>query len=289
MVLITRLQRLIDRNYRRRISYLLISMPLLSMLFLSSIALAASDSWPDCTFACRTDEVTVQDVWLGDANGNRLSSCTPESPMTAYIWATIRNDADGSRRGLILLTDIYVNNNLVYSTYPQGICLFDLMPKETTSSIPLYSFSFNCDDEVKLSRSILSWETTSSITCNNANRKCNKRDNKCYGGSATEIIVVGPPKCLINGPDFLCDYNTATYEAAINEISSYTYIYTWSVDGTTQGKEKSFLLEGSSFPPGNHTIKLSVEAAQSSQAVYLSECELQLLIIQSPRTDITVS
>ncbi len=159
MVLISRLQRPIDQSYRHRISYLLISIltadmrpekisaqplalaiPLLFMLFLSSIALAASDGWPDCTFACRTDEVTVQDVWLGDASGNQLISCTSGAPVTAYIWATFRNDADSNRRGIILLTDVYVNNNLIYSTYPRGVCLFDSMPKKTTSSIPIYSF-----------------------------------------------------------------------------------------------------------------------------------------------------
>ncbi len=260
-----------------------------SIVSLSSSSFAASDSWPDCGFVCQAGDVSVLDLWIGDASGNRLTSCTGGAHVTAYIWAKIQNGASSKRRGVILLTDIYVNDNLIYSTYPQGICVLSSIPGKSTASLPIYSFSFSCGDDVKLSRLILSWETASGITCSNANRKCSNRNTKCYGGSSTELYVAAPPKCIIEGPDALCNNNNAIYNAIINENLPYSYTYTWSVDGTAQGNEKSFSLVGSSLLPGHHIVKLGIKAVQGGQTIYLRECSLDLTIVPLPRTDISVS
>lgn len=260
----------------------------ISIVSLSSSSFAASDSWPDCGFVCQAGDVSVQDLWIGDARGNRLTSCTGGTPVTAYIWAKFQNSASSKRRGVILLTDIYVNSNLMYSTYPQGICVLNSISGKSTASVPIYSFSFSCGDDVKLSRLILSWETASSITCSNANRKCSNRNTKCYGGSSTVLYVAAPPKCIIDGPDALCNNNNAIYNAIINENLPYSYTYTWSVDGTAQGNEKSFSLVGSSLLPGNHIVKLGIKAVQGGQTIYLRECSLDLTVVPLPRTDITV-
>ncbi len=268
---------------------LLASIISLSSISLSTSSMAATDSWPDCGFVCQAGDVSVKDLWLGDANGNRLSSCATGAPVTAYIWAKFQNSASSKRRGIILLADIYVNSNLIYSTYPQGICVLNSISGKSTVSVPVYSFTFNCGDDVKLSRFILSWETASSITCNNANRKCSNRNTKCYGGSSTVLYATAPPKCIIDGPDALCNENNALYNAIVNEIPPYTYTYTWSVDGTAQGNGKSFSLVGSSLLPGNHIVKLGIKAAQGGQTAYLGECSMDLMVIPLPRTNITVS
>lgn len=278
----------IGAGVARAIMFFLSIISLFSISLYSS-SLAATDSWPDCGFVCQAGDVSVKDLWLGDASGNRLGSCATGSPMIAYIWARFQNDASSKRRGIILLTDIYVNSNLIYSTYPQGTCVLSSISGKSTASVPIYSFSYNCGDDVKLSRFILSWETTSSITCNNANRKCSNRNTKCYGGSSTVLYVAAPPKCIIDGPAALCNDNNAVYNATVNENLPYTYTYTWSIDGTAQGNEKSFSLVGRSLLPGNHVVKLSIKAVQGGQTVYVRECSLDLTIVPLPSTTITVS
>lgn len=256
---------------------------------LSSCSMAATENWPNCRFVCQAGDVSVQDLWVGDASGNRLTSCTSGAPVAAYIWAKLQNSASSKRKGILLLTDIYINGDLIYTTYPQGACVLDFISGKSTASVPIYSFSFNCGDEVKLSRFILSWETTSSISCNNANRKCSNRNTKCYGGTSTELYVAAPPKCIIDGPDALCNENNALYKAIVNENLPYAYTYTWSVDGTAKGYEKSFQLLGSSLQPGNHAVKLGIKAEKGGQILYTRECNLDLAIIPLPSTDITVS
>jgi hypothetical protein len=261
----------------------------LSFLPLSSSSMAATDSWPDCGFVCQAGDVSVIDLWVGDASGNRLISCDSGTTVAAYIWAKIQNGASSKRKAIVLLADVYVNNDLIYTTYPQGICVLNSISGKSTVSVPICSFSFNCDDDVKLSRFILSWETAGSITCSNANRKCSNRNTKCYGGSLTELYVATPLKCIIDGPNALCNNNNAIYNAIINENLPYTYTYTWSIDGTAQGNEKSFSLIGSSLLPGSHNIKLGIKAWQGGHTVYTRDCSMNLVVVPLPKIDITVS
>lgn len=56
------------------------------LLLLGAFAPAAmAAEWPNCNWNCNAGDVDVTKMWLGDASGNELPSCTPGDTVTAYI------------------------------------------------------------------------------------------------------------------------------------------------------------------------------------------------------------
>jgi hypothetical protein len=302
--------------YSVNITKILILSLLLLLVFIctsSTGSQIATENLPRC--ACKNASLYVQDLWLGNATGHKLSSCTLQAPAEAYIWVKIRNLVDSSINSVILLTDIYVNNTLRYSTYPRGLLISKSIPGKANITISIYSFPYSCGDSVKLSRFGTSSETDEWLTYNNAdinspnqitcdNRElncsaeiaCNCADINCsntgtryYGEDSTEVTVSGPPPCSITGPNTICELKDAIYSAAVEEIPGYTYSYTWSIDGSEKGTGKSLLIDASSYSLDYHEIKLRVNASQGNQVVSQSDCSIRLLIIKAPPTGITVT
>ena len=150
---------------------------------------AAGADWPDCGFQCQAGDVTVMNMWVGDAQGNPLSSCSPGGQVSAYLWAKIVNNANSPRYAVILLADIYVNGVLKKSLYADGgLCVLDAISPKASTTRPFYSFTWSCGQTVKIRSLILSWETAQGTSCSNALRKCSNRGTKCYAGAETEKI-----------------------------------------------------------------------------------------------------
>jgi len=70
---------------------------ILCLFFPFILSSAAGSDWPDCNFHCRAKDVTITDLWLGDAQGNLLSACAQNSSVDAYIWARFKNNANSPR------------------------------------------------------------------------------------------------------------------------------------------------------------------------------------------------
>jgi hypothetical protein len=174
------------------------------------LPVASSDDWPHCNFQCQADDVTISRLWLGDDMGKELSPCTTGGGQKAYLWAEFRNNAKSPRYAIIFLADLYTNGILSRSTYDDGLCITDSVPPRSVQSFPLYNFIWNCGDEVKLARLILSWETAKGTGCGDVSRKCANRNSQCYGDSGRGYLVETP---LV--PSFLFD-STACSAGSLN-------------------------------------------------------------------------
>jgi len=227
--------------------------------------------WPDCGFQCRAGDVTLQSCYLGDASGNPLPSCSGGSFVNAYLWISIYNNANSPRYAVILLADIYVNNVLKSSFYNQGLCVLDLVPAKATSSYPIYSFSWTCGQQVKMSRMILSWETQSGTNCASANRKCANRGTKCDGGSGIEVVAQVPLSVDFssNSPQCCCGINFIDKSSG----GSAPYSYDWNYgDGTTHGTVSNPTHIYAA--PGNYTVTLTATDSIGNKATATNQVTL---------------
>ena len=238
----------------------------ISFLILLAIILqpAVSQSWPQCSFQCPvTPDITITRLWLGDSGGNDLPPCAAGNRQTAYLWASFYNGASQTRYAIILLADVVINGTVQQSFYSQGLCSVGSIAKRSTTSTPISSFAWNCGDEVKLTRMVLSWET-SSATCSNAHRDCSKRSSKCYGGSSATLVATIPLSAnfALNTP--VCITDTLTLSGkTVGGKSPYSYNWDFG-DGsysTVQNPTHKYATVG------NYTIKLRVTDQSGNAAL----------------------
>lgn len=226
------------------------------LIYLSNNVANAADDWPDCNFHCDAGDVTLLKAYLGDASGDPLKSCSSGSPVTAYLWISIYNNANSPRNAVILLADVYIDNNLAYTTYPDGLCVLDNIDPKATSNYAIYSFSWTCGQSVKLTRMVLSWETENKITCANANRKCANRGTKCYGGETIEVPVQTPlvADFYSNSPQCCC--GVSFYNNSHGGVSPYTFQWNFG-DGSAISTLQNSTHAYSS--PGTYSVTLTVK------------------------------
>lgn len=224
----------------------------------------AAAEWPDCGFQCNAGDVTVKELWLGDARGNALHPCNPGSQVTAYLWVRFENKANAARYAVILLADLYVGGALQKSTYNEGLCVLDVLPPKAVRTIPIYSLSWSCGQDVKLKRLILSWETAQGTSCANAKRKCSNRNTKCYGSSTKEISASLPlmPDFVSDAPKCCCD-EIGFWDKTAGGLGPYTYSWDFG-----DGSEKDDLPNPVHRydEPGNFTVTLEVRDSRGSFA-----------------------
>lgn len=238
----------------------------ISFLILLAIILqpAVSQGWPQCSFQCpATPDITITRLWLGDSGGNDLPPCTAGNRQTAYLWASFYNGASQARYAVILLADVVINGTLQQSFYDRGVCSVGSIAKRSTTSSPIYSFAWNCGDEIKLTRMVLSWET-SSATCGNAHRDCSKRSSKCYGGSSATLIATIPlssnftlntPVCITN------NLNLIDKTVGGNAPYSYNWNFGDKSSSTLQNPTHEYAAVG------NYTVTLRVTDQSGNAAM----------------------
>jgi len=224
---------------------------------------AFSDNWPNCNFQCEANDVTISRLWLGDDAGNELSACTPGEGQKANLWVEFHNDAKSPRYAVILLADLYMNGTLSRSIYDDGPCITDSIPPRSVQSFPLYSLVWNCGDEVKLARLILSWETAKETSCGDVSRKCANRNSQCYGDSGTGYLAETPL-----ASSFFFDLPACS--AGSLNFSDRTrgglkpYLHYWNFgDGTYSDEQNP---SHSYANPGSYTVTLSVTDRSQKKA-----------------------
>jgi hypothetical protein len=74
---------------RRGVAGMVFLLLLLLLFGAFAPAAMAPEVWPDCTFSCNAQDFNVDDVYLGDANGDPLPSCNPGDNVTAHIWIKV--------------------------------------------------------------------------------------------------------------------------------------------------------------------------------------------------------
>ena len=268
----------------------LLYITIIVLIIYSFIDATAEADWPDCNFQCKAGDVQVVDLWLGDADGNALSSCDQGSSETAYVWARIENNANDPRYALILLADVYVNGDLVKSFYDQGLCLMDYIAPKSISALPLYSFTWSCGQEVKLERLVLSWETAHGTSCDNANRECHNRNTKCFSGQEM-VIQTSPQECLIQGPYMVCQIASTDYAPIVAGTFGKDYLAEWYLDGAavqSSSKDGSLEVNWNPYAVGYHVLGLIVEwIDKKGIVVRISQCQMNVAVVPLPSAVIT--
>lgn len=148
-------------------------------------------SWPSCGFNCEAGDVSLTQLYLADANGDPLPTCTAGTPVTGYIWGDFYNNTGTDRYAIVLLGDLYINN--VFNSSLQtgsvaGVCGGNIIPSGTTST-SLTSLQWTCGDAVDLRNVVVSWDT-SDTTCNAffAAPSCSNRKTKCAASSVPVTV-----------------------------------------------------------------------------------------------------
>ncbi len=200
---------------------------------------------------------------MGDDTGKELSTCIPDGRQKAYLWAEFRNNAGSPRYTVILLADLYLNGVLSRSLYDEGQCVTDLISPRSTQAFSLYSFIWNCEDDVQLKRLVLSWETAKGTGCGDGGRKCGKRNSQCYSDFGTGYLVEAPL-----APSFLFDSTACSAESL--DFSDRTrgglkpYLHYWDFgDGTYSSEQNP---SHSYAKPGNYTITLFITDRSQKRA-----------------------
>jgi len=257
----------------------------LSVILSLCVSSAGGSEWPDCNFRCRAGDVTVQEIWVGDAQGNTLSTCAKGEERRAYIWVTFRNNANSPRYAVILLADFYIDGVLQKSLYDEGgSCVLDAIPAEDESRASVYSFSWNCAEEIKIKDIVLSWETSQTASCSDSDRKCGNRGTKCF--RSDEEIDLTPPSCQIQGSSVVCENQIETYRPLLTKSSSSQHQLIWRIDGQRAdgaAQDDSLQVDWSRQDRGYHLLQLTVEwRDEGGRLVQSTACELRVLVVETP-------
>lgn len=258
---------------------------ILCLFFPFILSSAAGSDWPDCNFHCRAKDVTITDLWLGDAQGNLLSACAKNISADAYIWARFKNNANSPRYAVILLCDIYVDGTLQESHYDDGgLCVLDTIPAGSENSLSLYGFSFSCGQEVRIENLVISWETANGIDCSNANRRCSNRNTKCY--RETDSIDLTPPSCQIEGPSIPCESIIASYLPQITRGPELEPQLIWRIDGMDaedESVEEGLQVDWRDYGSGYHILQLIIDWNDDhGRLVQSCTDSLRILVVEVP-------
>jgi len=240
---------------------------------LGSSSTRGADVWPGCNWVCTAGDTQVTRAWLGDINGDELPTCTPGSPVTAYIWVEIENQTGTTRYAVWLTAAIYIytNGNLTQSDLDR--CIADTISAKSTMEDWVYNFTWTCGSVVVLANHpqvdpedglIISWLTSDpdAPQCiNGAPTDCKgsrKSQSYCGGNYTVEAPLVAD---FTADPICYCDSCYISFiDATSGGVKPYTYDwnfggnYTYSGDDPTELPNPVIHYEA----PGIYTVTLNV-------------------------------
>lgn len=119
---------------------------------------AYSATWPNCNWTCSANDVTLNRVYLGAANGTALEPCTEGGTVTAYVWGNFTNGTGTNRYAVWLIFDLWINGSLANSTVQ---CDLDMIAPGSVLGQLWGPFSWECGQQVGIKNLIVSWVGTS--------------------------------------------------------------------------------------------------------------------------------
>jgi PKD repeat protein len=191
------------KRFFRQVKILMITIVLLFSIKSLTAQVACS--------SCTSNDFTFQNFYLGDVVGTPLTgSCTPGSPMTAYLWMQVTNNS--TRYSLLVSYDFIETNPLtgVSTTNTVTNCLYNNVAIPS-SLISLGTVSWTCGKSLTIDNFQMHWKQNSSIAC-----------------------FYDAPKCLCIPPTIIKAPVAANYSyAACNNGSTSTVNFTSAVVGGT--------------------------------------------------------
>ncbi|MBY5959991.1 hypothetical protein KUV50_17705, partial [Membranicola marinus] len=104
-----------------------------------------------CSFNCSTNNVTVDDAYIGDANGNPIGSCNVPDNTQVSIWLEIPWNSNANRYCLAMYARLLITNpdNSQIITDLDGLLLKKtILPG--VNLVKIYDFSYICGQKVEL-------------------------------------------------------------------------------------------------------------------------------------------
>uniref|UniRef100_UPI003593EEC2 DUF7507 domain-containing protein n=1 Tax=Aquiflexum sp. TaxID=1872584 RepID=UPI003593EEC2 len=181
-----------------------------------------------CGNSCSSNNFTIKEVYLSDANGVPLSSsfatCTPGVQQTSFISFVYRSNSASSTNNTRLFADLSIGGSSEYiniwiGTLPAA--------KNADRVVTLnHSFTWTCGAEITLDSPTLAWTTSGSADLSSS-YECNSYPTaQCQFGA--DIVVNAPlavqfdfTACTVDGT------NTVNFISTTNG-GSQPYQYSWN-------------------------------------------------------------
>jgi gliding motility-associated-like protein len=133
---------------------------------------------PCASSSCTANDFNLINFYLGDENGDPFGdgSCDPGPPpeeVDAHIWVEFSSTASASRYSLYLYFDVKLtdaNGGITTSTETACLYLNEAIPYN--GLLDIYTFMWDCGDEVELSNFYMSWQTSMSKPCGVTSSHC---------------------------------------------------------------------------------------------------------------------
>ncbi len=197
---------------------------------LTGLVSAASGVWPDCTWGCTANDVTISRFWLGDSAGNPLpTGCTPGEPVTAYLWATRTSTQNAQRYASALVADWSLDD------VPQSQLVECLEPGVIdgagTADVMVGQVTWICGAEMSIDSAVVAWTTDKNAVCDPAAGTCGDyiRSKCAYLGA---IIVEAPLVADFSAAPVCLGATTAFSDETTGGRLPYTYAWVFG-DGST--------------------------------------------------------
>ncbi len=249
------------------------------LLMVITLVRAADIVWPDCSWGCTANDVTVTGAWLGNETGTPLETCEPGEPNgSAYIWVTINNNANAGRYAVQLLADVYVNDHSIKIDQ----CALDSIAGKTNQDYALYDFTWHCGEAIRLENLIVSWQTSVNSNCADPAEcpppaQCSGPGNMHVAAPLIASFNSTSPQCLCTNIDFT--------DATTGGESPYTYSWDFGDSmGTLSEQNPSYHYAA----PGSYNVTLSVtdiaarHDTHTEQVQVISDADLAISKTGSP-------
>ena len=254
-------------------------MALLLVLMLITLVRAADVVWPDCSWGCTANDVTVTQAWLGNETGTPLETCEPGEPNgSAYIWVTINNNANADRYAVQLLADVYVNEHSISIDQ----CALDSIAGKTNQDYALYDFTWHCGEAIRLENLIVSWQMSKKYSCNDTAEcpppaQCSGPGNMTVAAPLVASFNSTSPQCFCTNIDYT--------DATTGGEPPYTYSWDFgdgSANSTDQNPSYHYGAAGSYNVTLQVTDTASNSDTHSEEVQVISDADLEIAKTGSP-------
>ena len=277
---------------------------LLLGLLLSTAILAQKTNKPvppppnspsDCTQGCTSNDVQIQNAYLSNAAGVRLSDgfVCPASG-TAQVYLTLELTTNTPRVGVTIYTKIKnftppstIGSEVTGSPVKQcfGLELNQPLNRVTFSS----PFTWTCNTAIVLTDIFIGWGTGNTNFCTSNSFQCPATPSKCYSLPPGSFVAIETPQPLDDNDAKCSDQpggTTATFNlTGLNVTSSSNVTITWWENYTAPST-----FSGSIGTPGAYSSSsknVYAKITSNADATVFSVSTVTLTVNQKPNLAIT--
>ncbi|MGM5470424.1 HYR-like domain-containing protein, partial [Flavobacteriaceae bacterium LMO-SS05] len=250
---------------------------------------AQTTTSPCATNSCTAKDFNLTNFYLGDASGDPFvnGSCTPGSPVDAHIFVSFTTTAAASRYSLFLSFDVKITKpDGTVQSFTETACLYDKTAIPVGGALDIYTFMWNCGDQVELSNFYMSWQSSQTKSCGESSSKC-----YCEPGP---VIIDAPlvanytytTNCNTN---YAIDFSTFVTGGKIKNSNGTSitnpYKYTWNWGDSTSTGPTALMSGVSNFShtfPGPGTYNVTLTASDTATPTPSTDTQTYSVTVYNP-------